>query len=173
MGNSSGTIYFGQVRETPLGNLWLACSEKGLVAVEWDSSRKQAMANLTRYLKAPLEENPRRLALAANQLREYLSGKRKRFSIQIDWSLLRPFQREVLLATFAIPYGQTTTYGELAQQLGRLRSARAVGRAEATNPMPIVIPCHRVLGADGKLRGYGGGLDIKKWLLRLEGAVLA
>ncbi len=173
MGNSAGTIYFGQVRKTPLGNLWLACSEKGLVAVEWDSSRKQAMANLTRHLKAPLEENPRRLALAANQLREYLSGKRKRFSIQIDWSLLRPFQREVLLATFAIPYGQTTTYGELAQQLGRLRSARAVGRAEATNPMPLVIPCHRVLGADGKLRGYGGGLDIKKWLLRLEGAVLA
>ena len=173
MGNSAGTIYFGQVSETPLGNLWLACSEMGLVAVEWDSSREKALANLNRRLKGTLEENPRRLALAASQLREYLGGNRKQFNIQIDWSLLRPFQREVLLATYAIPYGQTTTYGDLAQQLGRLRSARAVGRAEATNPMPIVIPCHRVLGADGKLRGYGGGLDIKKWLLKIEGAVLA
>ena len=87
--------------------------------------------------------------------------------------MMRSFQREALLATFAIPYGQTSTYGEIAMQIGRLRSARAVGRAEATNPMPLVIPCHRVLGSDGKLRGYGGGLDIKKWLLRLEGAVLA
>ena len=135
MGNSAGTIYFGQVHETPLGNLWLACSEKGLVAVEWDSSREKAIANLTRRLKAPLDENPRRLALAASQLREYLDGKRKQFNIQIDWSLLRPFQREVLLATFTIPYGQTTTYGELAQQLGRSRAVRAVG------VLKQLIPC--------------------------------
>jgi len=169
MGNSARTIYFGQVRETPLGDLWVACSEKGLVAVEWQRARPKILAALTRRFKsATIEENPRRLALTASELREYLDGKRKQFNIQIDWSLLRPFQREVLLATYAIPYGQTTTYGDLAQQLGRLRSARAVGRAEATNPMPIVIPCHRVLGADGKLRGYGGGLEIKKWLLQLE-----
>ncbi|MBT7071520.1 MAG: methylated-DNA--[protein]-cysteine S-methyltransferase [Anaerolineae bacterium] len=131
------------------------------------------MAYLTRRLKSPVEEDPRRLERATRQLREYLDGTRKQFNIQIDWSLLRSFQREALLATFAIPYGHTTTYGDLAQQLGRPRSARAIGRAEATNPMPIIIPCHRVLGADGKLRGYGGGLHVKKWLLQLEGAVLA
>jgi len=173
MGSSAGKIRFGQVRETALGNLWLACSERGLVAVAWESRQAELLDYLTRRLKSSVEENPRCLALAASELREYLDGKRRQFSIQIDWSLLHPFQREALLATFAIPYGQTTTYGDLAQQLGRPRAARAVGRAEATNPMPLVIPCHRVLGADGKLRGYGGGLDVKKWVLRLEGAALA
>jgi methylated-DNA-[protein]-cysteine S-methyltransferase len=173
MGISSGTIYYGKMTETPVGDLWLACSERGLVAVEWDSAREKLLAYLTRRLKSPVEEDPRRLERATRQLREYLDGTRKQFNIQIDWSLLRSFQREALLATFAIPYGHTTTYGDLAQQLGRPRSARAIGRAEATNPMPIIIPCHRVLGADGKLRGYGGGLHVKKWLLQLEGAVLA
>ena len=173
MGNSSGTIYFGEMTKTPIGDLWLACSERGLVAVHWGNEREKLLKYITRRLKAPVEENPRRLERASSQIREYLDGDRKRFTIQIDWSLLRSFQREALLATFAIPYGQTTTYGELAQQLGRPRAARAIGRAEATNPMPLVIPCHRVLGADGKLRGYGGGLEIKKWLLQMEGAVLA
>lgn len=169
-----GKIYFGQIRETVLGNLWLACSDMGLVALEWQCAQSDFLTVLTKhYPAAQLEENPRRLALAASELREYLDAKRKRFDIQIDWSGMRPFQRQVLLTTYAIPYGQTSTYGDIAQQIGRSRAARAVGRAEATNPMPIVIPCHRVLGADGKLRGYGGGLDVKKWLLKLEGAVLA
>lgn len=169
----SGTLYFGKVNATPIGDIWLACSERGLVAVQWESKRAELLDCLTRRLKSPVEENPRRLALATSELREYLEGKRRQFSIQIDWSLMRPFQREVLLATFAVPYGQTTTYGDLAQQIGHPRAARAVGRAAATNPMPLVIPCHRVLGNDGKLRGYGGGLDVKKWLLKMEGAVLA
>ena len=173
MVHATGTIYYGKVSKTPLGDLWLACSARGLVALKWENEGEKLLHYITQRLKAEVEENPRRLALAASEMREYLSGRRKRFSIQIDWSTLRSFQREALLATYAIPYGQTTTYGELAQQLGRPRSARAIGRAEATNPMPIVIPCHRVLGADGKLRGYGGGLEIKKWLLQLEGAVLA
>ena len=167
------TIYFGKVNETPIGNIWIACSERGLVAVDWEKSEAAFLKNLSRRIKTPLENNPRRLAHTESQLREYLGGERKRFTIAIDWSMMRSFQREALLATFAIPYGQTSTYGEIAMQIGRPRSARAVGHAEATNPMPLVIPCHRVLGSDGKLRGYGGGLDIKKWLLRLEGAVLA
>jgi methylated-DNA-[protein]-cysteine S-methyltransferase len=171
---SAGTIYYGQVHKTPLGDLWLACSEKGLVTLEWQAARSDFLTLLTRRFKnTEIEESPRRLAMAANELREYLAGKRKRFSLQIDWALMRSFQRQVLLATYAIPYGQTTTYGDLAQQLELARSARAVGRAEATNPIPLIIPCHRVLGADGKLRGYGGGLEIKRWLLQLEGAVLA
>lgn len=174
MANVAGTVYFGKMSETPIGDLWLACSERGLVAVSWNNEREKLLKYLTKRLKVAVEENPRRLAVAESQIREYLDGERKRFSFQIDWSLLRSFQREALLATFAIPYGQTTTYGDLAQQIGRPRAAaRAIGRAEATNPMPLVIPCHRVLGADGKLRGYGGGLEIKMWLLQLEGAVLA
>ena len=166
------TIYFSNVKDTPLGELWVACSERGLVAVDWDGNRDRLLEYLTLKLKFSVEENPSRLVHTANQLHEYLAGERRQFTIKIDWSLMRPFQREALLATFAIPYGQTSTYGELAAQIGRPRSARAVGRAEATNPMPLVIPCHRVLGTDGKLHGFGGGLEVKKWLLQLEGAVL-
>ncbi len=172
-GSTASTIYFSSVPDTPIGEIWIARSERGLVAIEWDSKRSELLDYLTRRLKFSVEENPHHLADIASQLREYLAGKRSRFEISIDWSQMRPFQREALLATFAIPYGQTSTYGELATQIGHPRAARAVGRAEATNPMPLVIPCHRVLGADGKLRGYGGGLKIKKWLLQMEGAVLA
>ncbi len=170
--SSKPTIYFSSVQDTPIGEIWLACSERGLVAIDWDGNRSKLLDYATRRLKSPVEENPGRLTHTASQLREYLAGERRQFTLKIDWSLMRPFQREALLATFAIPYGQTSTYGEIAAQIGRPRSARAVGRAEATNPMPLVIPCHRVLGVDGKLRGYGGGLEIKKWLLQLEGAVL-
>ena len=169
----TSTIYFSSVQDTPIGELWVACSERGLVAIDWEGNRSKLLDYATRRLKSPVEENPSRLIHTASQLREYLSGERRQFTLKIDWSLMRPFQREALLATFAIPYGQTSTYGEIATQIGRPGAARAVGRAEATNPMPLVIPCHRVLGADGKLRGYGGGLEVKKWLLLLEGAVLA
>jgi methylated-DNA-[protein]-cysteine S-methyltransferase len=87
---------------------------------------------------------------------------------------LRPFQIQVLQIVFSIPYGGTRTYGEIAYDIGNPKAARAVGRANATNPMPLVIPCHRVIGSDGKLRGYGGGegLATKEWLLQMEGAVL-
>ena len=109
MGSVFGTVYVGQVRETPIGDLWLACSERGLVAVEWGDKKAKLLKYLEKGLKAEVEENPRRLALVASELREYLDGRRKRFGIQIDWSGMNAFQREVLLATFAIPYGQTTT----------------------------------------------------------------
>jgi methylated-DNA-[protein]-cysteine S-methyltransferase len=93
----------------------------------------------------------------------------------VDWSLLRPFQQSVLRATYAIPFGETRTYKEIAEQVGHPNAARAVGRAEATNPMPLVLPCHRVIGMDGKLHGYGmaEGLITKAWLLKLEGAMMA
>ena len=167
------TIYFSSLQDTPIGEIWLARSLRGLVAVEWESNRAKLLEFITRRLKFSAEENPPQLAPIAEQLRAYLNGERRQFSIPIDWSFMRPFQRKVLWATFEIPYGQTATYGEIAAKIGAPRAARAVGRAEATNPMPLVIPCHRVLGADGKLRGYGGGLAVKKWLLQMEGAVLA
>ena len=147
----------------------------GLVVVEFNMDQNE----FTNYVQARFNRlakfAPRRVAKAARQLREYLAGKRRGFTVSIDWSVLRPFQRSALEATYAIPFGETRTYGELAHQIGRPRAARAVGRAEATNPMPLIIPCHRVVGADGKLHGYGGGdgLPTKEWLLKMEGVFLA
>ncbi|MBT3712154.1 MAG: methylated-DNA--[protein]-cysteine S-methyltransferase, partial [Anaerolineae bacterium] len=115
----SSTIYFSSVKDTPIGEIWVACSERGLVAIEWDSQKDDLLDYLTRRLKSPVEEDPSRLTHTANQLREYLAGGRRQFTLKIDWSLMRPFQREALLATFAIPYGQTSTYGELATQIVR------------------------------------------------------
>ena len=168
-------LYFGSLKNTPLGDLWVAVSEIGLVALEWDDDRSAFDAYLTKRLKRPSLLNPDKTSTSLRQLDEYLRGDRTAFTFPIDWSLLRPFQREVLQITFAIPYGETRTYSDIARQMGRPRAARAVGRAEATNPMPLVIPCHRVIGADGKLHGYGGGegLKTKEWLLKMEGAVIA
>jgi methylated-DNA-[protein]-cysteine S-methyltransferase len=168
-------LYIGQLPGTPIGDLWIGITEVGFAALAWDADPGGFSARLTRRFKLDVAPDPVKTAAACTQVDEYLRGKRRTFDLPVDWSLLRPFQREVLQATFAIPYGETRTYGELAHELGRPHAARAVGRAEATNPLPLVIPCHRVIGSDGKLHGYGGGegLPTKEWLLRLEGAVLA
>jgi methylated-DNA-[protein]-cysteine S-methyltransferase len=174
MGGKS-TLYIGETGDTPLGKLWVAVSQDGLVAIEEPMPRAEFEAYLARRFKCTLTHAPRRIREAAVQLKEYLSGKRRTFTLPIDWTVLRPFQRAALQATYAIPCGETRTYAEIARQIGHPRAARAVGRAEATNPMPLVIPCHRVIGADGRLHGYGmaEGLKTKAWLLKLEGAVIA
>jgi methylated-DNA-[protein]-cysteine S-methyltransferase len=145
-----------------------------LAAIEWSGDEADFGTYLTKRFKRPSQPDSDKVAGALQQLDEYLRGERKAFHLPIDWSMLRPFQIQVLQIVFSIPYGQTRTYGDIAYEIGNPRAARAVGRANATNPMPLVIPCHRVIGADGKLRGYGGGqgLATKEWLLKLEGAVL-
>lgn len=167
-------LYTGILRNSPLGDLWIAVSEQGLAAIEWSQDQAGFSAYLTRRFKRPVQPDFEKAAPALHQLDEYLRGARKAFDLPIDWSLLRPFQQRVLQIVFAIPYSQTRTYGDIAHEIGNPRAARAVGRANATNPMPLVIPCHRVIGGDGKLHGYGGGngLPTKEWLLQLEGAVL-
>jgi methylated-DNA-[protein]-cysteine S-methyltransferase len=169
------TLYIGETGRTALGRFWLAASRQGLVAVEWGKSRLQFEEYLSRRFKATIHFSPHRLRSAAGQLQEYLAGTRQVFSVVVDWSFMRPFQRSVLQVTSQIPYGQTHTYKQIAALVGRPGAARAVGRAEATNPMPLVIPCHRVIGSDGKLHGYGmaEGLKTKVWLLKLEGAMMA
>ncbi|HXF84827.1 MAG TPA: methylated-DNA--[protein]-cysteine S-methyltransferase [Anaerolineales bacterium] len=166
-------IYIGELNGTPLGDLRLAASDLGLVAVEWADSQPKLDAYLAR-LKRPVLLNEKKLKPYAKELAEYLTGKRTAFTIPIDWSILRPFQRETLQAVYRIPYGETRTYADIAKEIHRPRAYRAVGRANATNPMPIVIPCHRVIGADGKLHGYGSGQGVKtkEWLLKLEGAMI-
>ena len=161
-------IYFGELNGTPVGDLRLAVSDQGLIAVEWANTQP----DFDSYLR-PFEEDV--IAPYADQLWEYLEGKRHEFTFQINWSIFRPFQKEALQRVFRIPYGQTRTYAEIALEMNRPFAYRAVGRANATNPMPLVIPCHRLIGTDGKLHGYGGGegLKTKEWLLKLEGAVIA
>jgi len=167
-------IYIGELNGTPLGDLRLAASDLGLVAVEWADAQPALDAYLAR-LKRPIAPDARKIKPYAKELSEYLNGKRTAFTIPIDWTFFTPFQREALQAVYRIPYGETRTYAEIAREINRPRACRAVGRANAMNPMPLVIPCHRVIGADGKLHGYGGGdgLPTKEWLLLLEGAVMA
>ncbi len=167
-------IYTGELNGTPLGDLRIAASDLGLVAIEWADSQPEFDSYLAR-IKRPLQPDAKKIKPYAKELAEYLNRKRTAFTIPIDWTFFTPFQREVLQAVFRIPYGETRTYAEIAREINRPRAWRAVGRANAANPMPLVIPCHRVIGADGKLHGYGGGqgLPTKEWLLKMEGAVFA
>ncbi|MGA2821110.1 MAG: methylated-DNA--[protein]-cysteine S-methyltransferase [Anaerolineales bacterium] len=158
---------------TRMGRLHVAVSQGGLVSIGLGGSLRRFLD----LVKSPGQGTPRRDPGAvrpyARQLREYLAGHRRRFTLPIDWRRMSPFQRRVLKATSRIPYGQTKTYGEIAHQARHPGAARAVGQAMGSNPVPLVIPCHRVLGAGGSLGGYSapGGVDLKRRLLRLEGAV--
>ncbi len=167
----------GKLENTPVGTIWIAASPRGLVAISlWDDeSRFMAeVARLTGTVPDRVAEPGPFISHALAELDAYLRGELKEFTTPIDWSTLKPFQRQALELVCAVPYGHTSTYGAIAGQLGRPGAVRAVGQANATNPVPIIIPCHRILGADGKLHGYGarGGLETKAWLLRLEGSWL-
>jgi len=171
---SSQKIYLGELNNTALGDFRIAVSDLGLLAVEWADSQPELDSYLFR-LKRPVEPNQKMVQPYAKELGEYLKGKRREFTFPIDWSSLRPFQLKALKIVFAIPYGETRTYADVAVEIDHPNAYRAVGRANATNPMPVVIPCHRVIGKDGKLHGYGGGdgLPTKEWLLKMEGAGIA
>ncbi len=164
-------IYIGDLNETRLGDFRLAASDFGLVAVEWADSQPKFDSYLAR-LKRPIQPDAEKIKPYAKELAEYIEGKRHAFTIPVDWTLFTPFQREALQAVFRIPYGETRTYAEIAWQINRPHAYRAVGSANAMNPIPMVIPCHRVIGMDGKLHGYGSGkgLPTKEWLLKMEGA---
>ncbi|HEU0049406.1 MAG TPA: methylated-DNA--[protein]-cysteine S-methyltransferase [Nitrososphaera sp.] len=167
-------IYIGELNGTLLGDFRLAASDLGLVAIEWADAQPEFDSHLAR-LKRPIQPNQKSINPYAKELREYLNRKRTAFTFPINWTLFTPFQSAALQVVFKIPYGETRTYADIAIQINHPLAYRAVGAANAMNPMPIVVPCHRVLGTDGKLHGYGGGsgLPTKEWLLKLEGAVIA
>ncbi len=172
------TIYITTTGPTPIGPLWVAVNEAGeLARIEFGGALAALSEAIEAYARKHAGESDicclpdnQKTAEANQQLCEYLTGSRREFNLPIAWSWMPAFQRAALQATYAIPYGQTSTYRAIAAEIGHPRAARAVGRAEATNPIPLVIPCHRVLGSDGKLHGYGGpgGIQLKEWLLRLE-----
>lgn len=170
----SKTTWYGDFSDIKFNTVWTAVSEQGLVAVSMHDDREKFIAELSKLAGQEPIYDPAKVTEANRQLAQYFGGQRREFELQIDWSMMPPFQAEALRLVYAVPYGRLTTYGDIAKQLGKPGASRAVGRANATNPMPIVIPCHRVLGSDGKLHGYGGpgGLETKAWLLRLEGSWL-
>ncbi len=169
--NSLQTAYIGAASPTPLGPVWIALSSKGVVAVMIAAEEQDFRRYVNQQGFQRVEIDNTGVSKPVNQLTEYLLGRRHAFDLPVDWSVVTPFQRQVLKLVCAIPYGETDTYGGIASQLGKSQAARAVGQANATNPIPLIIPCHRVIGSDGKMRGYGahGGIDTKKWLLHLEG----
>ena len=120
-----------------------------------------------------IRSSPRRLThedfKVARELREYFAGKRTEFTVPVDLSAVPPFTRKVLTALLRGPHGETTTYGALARRVGKPGAARAVGQAVGSNPVPVIVPCHRVLAANGRLGGFSLGLPVKEALLRLEG----
>jgi methylated-DNA-[protein]-cysteine S-methyltransferase len=138
--------------------------------VEWKMPESDFTNLLEQRYNATVIHNQSRTGKVINQLADYLNGTLRQFSLALDFSGMRSFQVDVLRLTSQIPYGETRTYKEIAVQIGKEHAARAVGRVEATNPIPLIIPCHRVLGSDGTLHGYGGpgGIKLKAWLLDLE-----
>ena len=164
-------ISYGSL-ESPVGPLHAALSRRGLVRIAFAEEHEQAMVEeLARRLSPRIVLAPRLLDPLRRELDEYFEGRRRRFELELDWALIGPFARRVLRRTAAIPYGSHSSYGEVAAAAGSPRGARAAGNALGSNPIPIVIPCHRVLHAGGGLGGYGGGLQRKRFLLELEGAL--
>ncbi|HEX5938315.1 MAG TPA: methylated-DNA--[protein]-cysteine S-methyltransferase [Actinomycetota bacterium] len=158
--------------ESPVGELLLAVTPRGLAYVAFeDEERDELLARFARELSPRILEHPAATDEVRRQLDEYFDGARTRFDVKLDRRLMRGIARDVLSATARVPFGRTTTYGQLATKIGRPRASRAVGNALGSNPIPIVVPCHRVLRTGGDVGGYAGGPERKRILLRLEGAL--
>jgi methylated-DNA-[protein]-cysteine S-methyltransferase len=157
--------------DSPVGPLLLAATPHGLVRVAYDvEGHDRVLDTLSHRISPRVLRAPRRLDAAARELDEYFGGRRRVFDLPLDLSLSKGFRQLVQRYLPGIGYGQTRTYGQVAELVGNPRAVRAVGTACATNPLPVVVPCHRVLRADGAVGGYIGGSDTKKALLRLEAA---
>lgn len=157
--------------DSPLGGLLLVATKLGLVTLAYvEDDGDRILADLAHRLSPRILLLPRRLDRVRRELDEYFSGRRTRFEQPLDWSLARGFTEKVLRATALIPYGQVLSYREVATRAGNERAVRAAGRALASNRLPIVVPCHRVVRTGGGLGGYTGGLAKKEFLLELEGA---
>jgi methylated-DNA-[protein]-cysteine S-methyltransferase len=155
------------VIDSPVGDLFLAATDRGLCRISYTvEGQDEALARVfgVRVLRSPLDDVRR-------ELDEYFEGRRRDFDLPLDLRVA-PFHEAVLRELALVPYGRVETYGSLAAKVGSPKAARAVGTVMNRNPIPIVLPCHRIIGANGSLTGYAGGLDVKRTLLELEGATL-
>ncbi len=167
-------IYYDVLSRSPIGPVYIALSTRGLVAIDFSDGEEAFLSWIQKRTGVYPMRSPERMEEATQQVEEYLAGKRAGFDLPIDMRFLTDFQRTVLRAVMRVPRGEVITYGALARVIGRPNAARAVGRALGSNPLPIVIPCHRVLASDGSLGGYSGrgGVRTKAVLLHLEGVSL-
>ena len=168
-------LWYGSLAESPVGALWVAVSTKGVVAVDFGDNEARFVDRLRQAFGVAANPSPERAGRAVRQLEEYVQGKRTAFDLPVDLEACSDFQRRVLEAAVAVPRGRLATYGEIAARIGAPHAARAVGQALARNPVPIIVPCHRVVASDGSLTGYSGGagVETKAILLQLEGAAIA
>jgi methylated-DNA-[protein]-cysteine S-methyltransferase len=160
-----------RVVDGPLGELLLAATDLGLVRVAFaGEGRDSVLQSLSDRISPRILEHPARLDAAARELEEYFAGHRRDFDVPLDWRLSSGFRSTVLHHLPEIHYGQTATYAAVAQLAGNPKAVRAVGSACASNPLPVVVPCHRVVRSDGTMGGYRGGVEAKRMLLALEAA---
>ena len=157
--------------ETPIGTLLVATTDRGLCRISYDPQPEMEAESLAQTFGVRVLRATKPIDPVRRQLDEYFEGKRTEFELPIDLRHQAPFSRAVLGRLARVPYGHLTTYGALAAEAHRPKAARAVGTVMNRNPVPIVLPCHRVVGANGSLTGYGGGLERKELLLKLEGAL--
>lgn len=155
--------------DSPIGTLLLMATPKGLVRIAFESeNRDDVLGEVAENLSPRILEAPRRLDPVRRELERYFEGNLRAFEVPLDWSLAGDFARRVLRRTAGIPYGSVASYGDVAMGVGTPHGARAVGNALGSNPIPVVVPCHRVIRTGGAIGGYGGGLARKRWLLALE-----
>ena len=160
------------VVESPVGPLLVAATDRGLCRISFRPDPEEQLDRLARTFGPRVLRSAAAVDTVRRQLDEYFDGRRRAFDLDTDLRATAPFARRVLDELARVPYGETTTYGVLAERVGAPRAARAVGTVMNRNALPIVLPCHRVVGANGSLTGYGGGLHVKEQLLRLEGVLL-
>jgi len=158
--------------DTAMGPLLVGVTDRGLCRISFDPNPERELEQLARVYGARVLRSSRPVDRVHRELEEYLEGRRRSFDVDLDLRGQPDFYVRVLAELARVGYGETTTYGTLAARAGNPRAARAVGTVMNRNPVPIVLPCHRVVGANGSLTGYGGGLHRKELLLRLEGAIL-
>ncbi|MEA2662456.1 MAG: methylated-DNA-[protein]-cysteine S-methyltransferase [Chloroflexota bacterium] len=159
---------------SPLGPLWVAIGPRGVTTIHYgDEPSESELRRLVRVYGPGVVPDRTRSSALARELDEYFNGTRRDFDVAVDLSGLTPFQTRVLAATAKIPFGAVSTYGAVAKRAGNAKASRAAGGALNANPIPIVVPCHRVVGSNGSLVGYAGGLDVKRRLLAIEGADVA
>jgi methylated-DNA-[protein]-cysteine S-methyltransferase len=154
--------------DSPFGELIVAATKKGLVYVAYPGD-SDPLDDIARSVSPRLMKSPKRLDRTRRELDRYFDGRLKNFTVPVDWDFARGFAGRVLKATAKVPFGRVTTYRDVARAAGNVRASRAAGNALGSNPMPIVVPCHRVLRTGGALGGYTGGVERKVFLLELEG----